>query len=158
MPKKVKKMPKKASKTAKKAVQPPKTPKTPPKEPTQDLKHIFNYDIAGYSEPNMQALKPYYTKVMKGVKAAKGRVVMMDAEKFIKRSYPMPNEPEPNYNLDMTKLKPKFAIPYVDTVTQKGMGRDKAKLCLNAGIKKIPVLVVAMSEGDIDKWLKANIS
>ncbi len=123
---------------------------------TYDIKKIFNYDIAGYSKPNMQILKDHYTKIMKGKLPVQSRVVLIAPEKFLKNCYAKTDitKEELRHKIDLDNLKPRYALPYIDLRREKALGRGRVLACYKAGVVKIPVLVVGSSQEQIDEYVK----
>lgn len=121
-----------------------------------DLTKYFNFKIVGYTKPIMQDLKPYYTKVMNGIKNLKGYVYLISPKDFLKNSYATSDvsKEEIRTTLDIDNLKPKFALPYIDTIGKKGLGRGRVLLCDKKGLKEIPVLIAGKDKAQIEKWLK----
>jgi len=122
-----------------------------------DLTTIFNFDIAGYTKPIMQSLKPYPTKVMRGIKNMTGRVVLMSADDFLTNSFAVTdvaNEEIRNGALKVEDVNPKFALPYINITGGKGFGRGRVLLCRHWGINTVPVLLMGVTQEVIDAWLK----
>ena len=120
-------------------------------------KDVFNMEIVGYTKPLMQELKPYYTKIMRGIKNAKGKIVFMSPGKFLDYYYEKhasSKEKITNPRIDINNLQYKWAIPFIDTVREKVMGSGRALHCEKEGIKEIPVLIVGRNLKEVDAWVK----
>lgn len=122
-----------------------------------ELRQLFDFTKAGYTKPNMQETKDYYTKVLRGIKFAQGRVVRMSVEDFIDSAFDYPiienqlliDKPE---LFDIKKMR--FNLPYIDIIRGKTFGLDVAEFCKTNGINEIPVLLVGASKKEIDDWIK----
>jgi len=125
-----------------------------------DITKLFDFTIAGYTKPNMQSTKPFYTKVLHNKTNAYGKVYLMNPKTFLLNSYPTTDimkEPLRNVNANLIKpVKPRWALPWVDINRRKGFGRGRALVCHHFKIPRIPVLVVGTGEEHIAEWLKAN--
>jgi len=128
------------------------------KKPKYDITKLFDFTIAGYTKPNMQSTKPYYTRVLHGKKNAYGKVYLMSPKDFLLNSYAITdimNEEIRNPNADLSNpTKPRWALPWVDIARKKGFGRGRALVCHHFKIKAIPVLMVGWGEEQIKEWLK----
>lgn len=89
----------------------------------------------------------------------RGRVVLLDPIVALKNSYSKTDVTKeairhPQFTPDSFPVK--WALPYIDTLAKVGFGRGRLLLCHKWGIKRVPVLIVARSQADIDKWLKGK--
>ena len=119
-----------------------------------DINDLFNFDIVGYTKPNMQMLKDNYTKIMKGKKRGCNRVVMTAPDMFLKNCYAKSDILKESIRRKGDIGKPKWALPYIDLRREKALGRGRALVCHKEGVESIPVLVVGRSESDIDAYIK----
>ncbi len=130
------------------------------KEKKPDLKDLFDFTKAGFSKPNMQRLKTYYTRVIAGVMNAKGKIVLMNPEEALDNCYHAGlkgwKKKAKSYN-DAVFFEKKYkeALPVIDITRKITLGTSRMVICYNHGLK-VPVLVVGETIKDIDKWLKAK--
>lgn len=129
------------------------------KELLKQLDTIFDFSIAGYSAPNMQILKPYYSKVMRGIKNLKGYVYFINPKDYLDNSFAITNvknEKIRHPKIDIFNLKNKFALPVLDIIRLKGLGRGRVLLCLKQNIPYVPIVCCAFNRLQTETWLSAH--
>ena len=80
------------------------------------------------------------------------RVVEMDVSDFFKLSYAkrdLATQLVRDENTDISKLEP----PVLDIINKKGKGSGRVVVAKSNGVKKVPVVIIADKEGQIDWWL-----
>lgn len=135
------------------------------KDEIELLKKYYNFDIAGYSKPNMQILKPYYTKVMNHEKNVSHMIVIMNATDFLKHGFGAGKdahlsddegnkifEKVKNYN-NLMKPNTRWALPVIDLRNKTRMGAFRVATFKKCGISKVPALICGSSILEIQDWL-----
>lgn len=119
------------------------------------IEDVFRFDWAGDSKENMQVSKPYYTKIMQGIKRAKGKVVIIPTDDALRIHPDGDRRKEELVNeVDFLALPYKQALPWLDLTREKARGWGRILWARDQGMKEVPLLIVALEEKDIDDFLK----
>ena len=110
------------------------------------IKVNWNMNKAGKARYKDEDYKMFYTKVMRGEKGLKGKVIKMSPMDYLKA------EGEGDYIIDsieIDKMKIKegrpISIPVLDKTHKKKVAIDIVLACQELGVKEIPVLVCVFS-------------
>lgn len=140
-------------------------PTRKPKETDpKGYEQYFDMTIAAYPwKLQRQGLKTYYTKVMNGIKNAKGKLVEMAPEEFLKHGFVGKDMDDTGAKDILKKNMAKFAdpnwswsVPVIDVTRGIRLGAFRVACAKEVGLSVVPVLLVGITEEAIDKWVKAT--
>lgn len=130
-----------------------------------ELEDIFDYEVVGYTKPNMQSTKPYYTQALKGNKALKGRVVIINAKTILGLALKIMGFKEKDYDFGIGKVwrkevfdcpLRKFSLPFIDVTNKVSGGIKPIQTCIDEGVDRVPVFICGISKKEVDKWIEKN--